>query len=301
MTSLLILLLLCLHSKYCCCITGGRGWYWRLQCCWKKQGLWWAACVVFEVIDLWQNQRYSLCIRSTSAWYFLFAFPFMCGLLRPLLYIHCWGEWLSLYTHCWGEWLSLYTHCWGEWLSTTLDYTSPDNWNGYKRSMHTIPEIGLSTSSISLSTYVVLIFHWIPTTSSTVNNYADYDLVRIIGERHAKRLLIQPVTQWNWFSDVTDACNSGASSDHREPISLHQAVFMWAINQYKALMLTSKLTVCKVDLVWQCSVCFLPANSLMVACYEGHIKVIQQLRDAGAHWTTADRAGRHGNNWHISV
>ena len=30
--------------------------------------------------------------------------------------------------------------------------------------------------------------------------------------------------QWNWFSDVSDACNSGASSDIREPISLHQAV-----------------------------------------------------------------------------
>ena len=32
------------------------------------------------------------------------------------------------------------------------------------------------------------------------------------------------LVQWNWFSDVTDACNSGASSDHRGPISLHQAV-----------------------------------------------------------------------------
>ena len=32
------------------------------------------------------------------------------------------------------------------------------------------------------------------------------------------------LVQWNWFSDVTDACSSGASSDHREPISLHQAV-----------------------------------------------------------------------------
>ena len=32
------------------------------------------------------------------------------------------------------------------------------------------------------------------------------------------------LVQWNWFSDVTDACNSGASSDHGEPISLHQAV-----------------------------------------------------------------------------
>ena len=32
------------------------------------------------------------------------------------------------------------------------------------------------------------------------------------------------LVQLNWFSDVTDACNSGASSDHREPISLHQAV-----------------------------------------------------------------------------
>ena len=32
------------------------------------------------------------------------------------------------------------------------------------------------------------------------------------------------LVQWNWFSDVTDACNSGASSDHREPISLHRAV-----------------------------------------------------------------------------
>ena len=32
------------------------------------------------------------------------------------------------------------------------------------------------------------------------------------------------LVQRNWFSDGTDACNSGASSDHREPISLHQAV-----------------------------------------------------------------------------
>ena len=32
------------------------------------------------------------------------------------------------------------------------------------------------------------------------------------------------LVQWNWFSDITDKCNSGASSDHREPISLHQAV-----------------------------------------------------------------------------
>ena len=32
------------------------------------------------------------------------------------------------------------------------------------------------------------------------------------------------LVQCNWFSDATDACNSGASGDHREPISLHQAV-----------------------------------------------------------------------------
>ena len=32
------------------------------------------------------------------------------------------------------------------------------------------------------------------------------------------------LVQWNWYSDITDACNSGASGDHREPISLHQAV-----------------------------------------------------------------------------
>ena len=31
-------------------------------------------------------------------------------------------------------------------------------------------------------------------------------------------------TAWCSEIDVTDACNSGASSDHREPISLHQAV-----------------------------------------------------------------------------
>ena len=35
---------------------------------------------------------------------------------------------------------------------------------------------------------------------------------------------IYSLVQWNWFSDVTHACNSGASSDHRDPISLHQAV-----------------------------------------------------------------------------
>ena len=33
------------------------------------------------------------------------------------------------------------------------------------------------------------------------------------------------LVQWNWFSDVTDACNSGASGNHKEPISLHQAVY----------------------------------------------------------------------------
>ena len=32
------------------------------------------------------------------------------------------------------------------------------------------------------------------------------------------------LVQRNWFSDVIDACNSGAYSDQREPISLHQAV-----------------------------------------------------------------------------
>ena len=35
--------------------------------------------------------------------------------------------------------------------------------------------------------------------------------------------------QLNWFSDVTDACNSGASNDHREPISLQQAVFWYML------------------------------------------------------------------------
>ena len=35
---------------------------------------------------------------------------------------------------------------------------------------------------------------------------------------------IYSLVQWNWFSGVTDACSSGASGDHREPISLHQAV-----------------------------------------------------------------------------
>ena len=39
-----------------------------------------------------------------------------------------------------------------------------------------------------------------------------------------KLLQTYSLVQWNWSSDVTDACNSGASSDHREPISLHQAV-----------------------------------------------------------------------------
>ena len=38
--------------------------------------------------------------------------------------------------------------------------------------------------------------------------------------------LMYSLVQWNWFSDVTDACNSGASGDHREPISLHQAVLL---------------------------------------------------------------------------
>ena len=37
-------------------------------------------------------------------------------------------------------------------------------------------------------------------------------------------LVVQPGAV-NWFSGNTDACNSGASSDHREPISLHQAVY----------------------------------------------------------------------------
>ena len=35
------------------------------------------------------------------------------------------------------------------------------------------------------------------------------------------------LVQWNWSCDVTDACNSGASGDQREPISLHQAVHLW--------------------------------------------------------------------------
>ena len=35
---------------------------------------------------------------------------------------------------------------------------------------------------------------------------------------------IYSLVQWNLFSDVAHACNSGASSDHTEPISLHQAV-----------------------------------------------------------------------------
>ena len=36
--------------------------------------------------------------------------------------------------------------------------------------------------------------------------------------------LLHSLVQWNWFSDVTNTCNAGASSDQREPISLHQAV-----------------------------------------------------------------------------
>ena len=38
------------------------------------------------------------------------------------------------------------------------------------------------------------------------------------------------LVQWNWFSEVTEACTSGASSDVREPISLHQAVHVEMIN-----------------------------------------------------------------------
>ena len=47
------------------------------------------------------------------------------------------------------------------------------------------------------------------------------------------------LVQWNWFSDVTDACNSGASSDRREPISLHQAV---ALNLFGELFTKLKAT-----------------------------------------------------------
>ena len=54
-------------------------------------------------------------------------------------------------------------------------------------------------------------------------------LTSTAGQRHASgqcaNYQIYSLVQWNWFSDVTDACNSGASSDVREPISLHQAVW----------------------------------------------------------------------------
>ena len=48
--------------------------------------------------------------------------------------------------------------------------------------------------------------------------------------------LVYSLMQWNWFSDVTDACNSGASSDHREPISPHHAVVVQIFSEHFALV-----------------------------------------------------------------
>ena len=56
------------------------------------------------------------------------------------------------------------------------------------------------------------------------------------------------LVQWNWFSDVIDACNSGASSDHREPISLHQAVCSLELLRGELSRgYTGHLGNCKVD------------------------------------------------------
>ena len=53
---------------------------------------------------------------------------------------------------------------------------------------------------------------------------AELDLELFVHTQMYDQIETYSLVHWNWFSDVTDACNSGASSDVREPISLHQAV-----------------------------------------------------------------------------
>ena len=52
------------------------------------------------------------------------------------------------------------------------------------------------------------------------------------------KLRLYSLVQWNWFSDVTDACNSGVSSDHGEPISLHEALSLcWKVCTHPSIFL----------------------------------------------------------------
>ena len=90
-----------------------------------------------------------------------------------------------------------------------------------------LPSLSLSLLSLSLSHQAHL-----------THNIGSASALPII---HAWYMYaLYSLVQWNWFSDVTEACNSGASSDGREPISLHQAVGL-PHNRHVQSTLTSRL------------------------------------------------------------
>ena len=83
-----------------------------------------------------------------------------------------------------------------------------------------------------------------------VASHSDMARVSMLNEvniKYCKTISLYSLVQWNWFSDVTDACNSGASIDHREPTSLHQDVHAmhmqrWNIFSFLFLILLKVLT-----------------------------------------------------------